>query len=262
MAVCGSVGEYASLDIDETRAVFAAAVDAAAGRVPLIAGVGHGAGLAPTVAGHAAAAGASGILVCPFMFAEPAVDGLVEHVRRLADASGLGLIVYATTGQVYALEHLLRLSELDAVVGFKDEWGDLRLFAQARERIGSRWAWINGMAELQAAEYAVLGADAFTSGLINVAPAVTLAVRDAVDARDWEALRTLATRIRPFAAMRARRPGYSTAVIKEAMAMQGGPGGGRVRPPLARMSPDDRAELAPILDALTRSVPAATPVEA
>lgn len=254
MAVCGSVGEYPSLDLDETRAVIAAGADAVAGRVPLIAGIGFGSAIAPGLAKDAARAGANGILVCPFMFAEPSLSGLVAHFDRLAEASGLGLIVYSTIGQVYSLEQLLALAEIDAVVGLKDEWGDLRLFAQARERIADRWAWINGMAELQAAEYGVLGADAFTSGLINVAPHLTLAVRDAVEAQDWRALRSLTPRIRPFAALRARHPGYSTAIIKEAMALQGQPGGGRVRPPISAVSPQDRADLETVLGALAAPV--------
>ena len=254
--MCGSVGEYPALDLDETKAVISASGDADDGTVPLIVGSGQAAAIAPRLAAAVAGAGASGILVCPFMYSEPAVDGLVEHFRRLAAASGLGLIIYTTDGQVYSLEQLLGLAELDAVVGLKDEWGDLRLFSQARERIGDRWAWINGMAELQAAQYAVLGADAFTSGLINVAPHLTLAVRDAIERQDWEGLQLLATRIRPFAAMRARRPGYSIAVIKEAMAMQGQPGGGRVRPPIAQVSADDRVEL----EAVMRSL--AAPAEA
>jgi 5-dehydro-4-deoxyglucarate dehydratase len=250
VAVCGSVGEYPALGTDEIEAIIVASVEAVDGAVPLIVGIGQGAAVAPRLAAAAASAGASGILVCPFMYSEPATEGLVEHFRRLADASGLGLIVYSTDGQVYSLPQLLGLAELDAVVGLKDEWGDLRLFSQARERIGDRWAWINGMAELQAAQYAVLGADAFTSGLINVAPHLTLAVRDAIERQDWDDLRLLATRIRPFAAMRARRPGYSTAVIKEAMAMQGQPGGGRVRPPFSPVSTGDRVDLESVMQSL------------
>ena len=254
VAVCGTVGEYSALDPGEIRTVVSVASDAVAGRVPLIAGIGVGSGVAPRIAADVAKAGASGLLVCPFMFGEPAIAGLTAHFRNLADASGLGLIVYSTTGQVYSLEQLLALAESDAVIGLKDEWGDLRLFAEARERIGDRWAWINGMAELQAAEYAVLGADAFTSGLVNVAPHLTLAVRDAIAASDWHLLRLLVVRIRPFAAMRGRRPGYSTAVIKAAIAQQGQAGGGRVRPPLSELEPGDRAELAVILQALAEPV--------
>lgn len=252
VAVMGSVGEYPALDLEEIRSIMMTAVEAVEARVPLIVGIGLGTGLASGLAAAAARAGASGILVCPFMFAPPSSAGLAEHFRRLGDASGLGLIAYSTIGQVYTLDQLMHLADIDSVVALKDEWGDLRLFSQAREHIGGRWAWINGMAELQAAEYAVLGADAFTSGLINVAPHLTLAVRDAIAARDWQMLRSLATRIRPFAAMRMRHPGYSTAIIKAAMALQGQPGGGRVRAPWTPVSSEDRVELAQVLEDLAR----------
>jgi 5-dehydro-4-deoxyglucarate dehydratase len=228
---------------------------AVGGRVPLLVGIGHGTRIASRLATEAARSGAAGLLIDPFWFAPPSSDGLVQHYRAIGSASGLGLIVFSTSGQVYGLDHLERLAELEAVVALKDEWGDLRLFAAARESIGPRWAWINGMAELQAAEYAVLGADAFTSGLVNVAPGLALAVRDAVADASWEELADLVARIRPFATLRSRRPGYGIAVIKEAIALLGGPGGGRVRPPLSRMRPDDREELAALLPSLEAALP-------
>ena len=204
---------------------------AVAGRVPLIVGIGHGTRIAAGLAADAARAGADGLMVDPFWFGDPADDGLVAHYRALAEASGLGLIVFSTKGQTYRLDQLLRLAELDGVIALKEEAGDAELFAAARDAIGSRWAWINGMAELHVARYAALGADAFTSGLINVAPDLTRSVRDAAAAGRWDTVGELVERIRPFSALRAKAPGYSTAVIKEAMAMLGKPGGGRVRPP-------------------------------
>jgi 5-dehydro-4-deoxyglucarate dehydratase len=249
VAVCGAVGEYASLDVEETVTLFRVAADAVAGRVPLIVGIGQSTRVAGGLAEAAAASGASGILVNPAWCGEPADDGLVEHYRQVGAASGLGLIVFSTRSHVYGLTQLLRLAELDAVVGLKDEWGDLRAFAEARARIGDRWAWINGMAELQAAEYAVLGADAFTSGIINIVPNLTLAVARAARAGGWDELRDLVDRIRPLAALRARRPGYGVAVIKEAMELLGlAPG--RVRPPLSSLAAEDRADLRALLDRL------------
>jgi 5-dehydro-4-deoxyglucarate dehydratase len=257
VAVCGAVGEYGSLDLEEYRAVIATAAQALVGRAPLIVGIGHGTRIAAGLAEHAARAGAAGILVVPFWFGEPADEGVVGHYRALAEASGLGLVCFSTAGQVYPLERLLRLAELEAVVGFKDEWGDTELFAEARRRIAARWAWINGMAELHVARYAALGADAFTSGLVNVAPALTRAIRDGATAGRWEEVARLADIVRPFAALRARRPGYSVAVIKEAMTLLGRPGGGHVRPPLARMLPADREELRAMLPALDVAAAAA-----
>lgn len=250
VAVCGAVGEYPALDLDEYRAAMRVAVTAAAGRVPVIAGIGHGVRIAAGLAADAARAGVDGLMVDPFWFAEPSDDGLVAHYRALADASGLGLIAFSTKGQQYALDQLLRLAEVDGVVALKEEAGDAELFAAARGRIGARWAWISGMAELHVARYAAIGADAFTSGLINVAPELTRAVRDEAAAGRWDRVGELVERIRPFAALRAAAPGYSTAVIKEAMAMLGKPGGGRVRPPLARLAPADREHLRELLPSL------------
>jgi 5-dehydro-4-deoxyglucarate dehydratase len=246
VAVCGAVGEYAALDVEETRTVVRVAADAVAGRVPLIVGIGQATNVAAGLAQTAATCGASGILVNPAWFGEPSDDGIVEHYRRLGAASGLGLIVFSTRGHVYGLTQLLRLAELDAVVGLKDEWGDLRAFAEARARIGDRWAWVNGMAEMQAAEYTVLGADAFTSGIVNIVPELTLAVARAARGEEWQELRGLVDRIRPLATLRARRPGYGVAVIKEAMEDLG-LASARVRPPLSPMAPEDRAELRDLL---------------
>lgn len=250
VAVCGAVGEYAALDLEEYRAVMRVAVAAVAGRVPLIVGIGHGTRIAAGLAADAARAGADGIMVDPFWFSPPSEAGLVAHYRALAEASGLGIIAFSTVGQAYALDQLLRLAEVDGVVALKEEAGDAELFAAARERIGTRWAWINGMAELHVARYAAIGADAFTSGLVNVAPALTRGVRDASAAGRWDEVGELVERIRPFSALRAKAPGYSTAVIKEAMALLGRPGGGRVRPPLARVAPADREHLRALLPSL------------
>jgi len=250
VAVCGAVGEYFALDLDEYRAVMRTAVEAAAGRVPLIVGIGHGTRIASGLAADAARAGADGLMVDPFWFSEPSDDGLVAHYRALAGASGLGLIAFSTKGQAYRLDQVLRLAEIDGVIALKEEAGDAALFAAARARLGDRWAWINGMAELLAAKYAALGADAFTSGLINIAPALTRGVRDAAAAARWDDVGELVERIRPFSALRAKAPGYSTAVIKEAMAMLGKPGGGRVRPPLSRLAPADREHLRELLPSL------------
>jgi 5-dehydro-4-deoxyglucarate dehydratase len=250
VAVCGAVGEYWALDLDEYRAVMRTAVAAVAGRVPLIVGIGHGTRLATGLAEAAADIGVDGLMVDPFWFTDPADDGLVAHYRAIAAASGLGVIVFSTRGQAYRLDQLLRLAEIDGVIALKEENGDVELFAAARERIGDRWAWVSGMAELHVARYAAIGAQAFTSGLINVAPQLTRSIRDGAAAGRWDEVGELVERVRPFAALRAKAPGYSTAVIKEAMALLGKPGGGRVRPPLSRVTPADREHLRQLLPSL------------
>src|SRR5260370_42015994 len=58
----GGTGEFFSLGLDEFEAVIANAVEAVAGRVPVIAGVGYGTALAAAFAQRAERAGADGIL--------------------------------------------------------------------------------------------------------------------------------------------------------------------------------------------------------
>jgi 5-dehydro-4-deoxyglucarate dehydratase len=245
VAVCGAVGEFAALDLDEYRTAVSTTVDVVAGRVPVIVGVGLGTRIASDLAAHAARAGASGLLVNP-LGGDVTDEGLVRHYRSLAAASGLGLIVFSTRGQVYSVDQLARLADIDEVVALKDEWGDLRLFAEARERLGARFAWIDGMAELRAAEYVVLGAGAMTSGLVNVAPDLTTAIWVAANESRWDDLRGLVARARPFAALRARRPGYSIAVIKAALGLLGRPFGD-VRAPLTPLTTADLDDLRVVL---------------
>src|SRR5262245_12755006 len=64
----GGTGEFFSLTPEECRRVTGAAVEAAAGRVPIVAGTGYGTALAVDIAKAAAAAGADAVLVpAPFL---------------------------------------------------------------------------------------------------------------------------------------------------------------------------------------------------
>ena len=273
--VCGGVGEFFALDAAEYRSCIRIAVEAAARRVPVIAGIGHDTRTACDLAAYAEKVGADGLLVHPFYFAVPPDDGIVRHYRALASASTLGMVVYHTREAVYTPALLARLAEIPSVAALKDEVGDLKTFGEMREQLGSRLAWIDGMAELLLAPYLAAGAQAMTTGIVNFAPALSLAVWEAgiaegigrsasrapggAEGREPSASQLatsshahdtlnnlLAHKIRPLASLRERRKGYAIAVVKEAMNMLGLPGG-TVRLPLLPMLPADREELRVLL---------------
>ena len=247
VVVCGGVGEFFSLDLDEYRECIRAGVEAADRRVPVLAGIGHSTRIACGLAEHAARVGADGLMINPPYFVEPPEDGVHRHYAEVARASGLGMMVFSTRGSVHTPAMVARLAEIDEVVALKDEYGDLKLFLETKERLGERLAWVNGMAETLAAPYFAAGAGAFTSGIVNFAPAFTRAVWEAGSAGDWHALEeTVATKIRPLARMREKRKGYPIAVVKEAMNLLGLPGGA-VRPPLTPVAPEDREDLRRLL---------------
>jgi 5-dehydro-4-deoxyglucarate dehydratase len=248
VVVCGGVGEFFSLELDEYRAVIRTAVEAAQGRALVLAGIGHSTRIACQLAAYAERVGADGLMVNPPYFVQPSDEGLRVHYAGLAQATSLGLIVFSTPGAAYTVSKLERLIDLETVVGFKDEVGDLRIFGAMVERYGDRFAWINGMAELLAGPYAAAGAQAMTSGIVNVDPDASLAVWDAATTADWARLaHLLAERVRPLAALRERRGGYQVAVVKEAMNLLGRPGGGRVRAPVVPLADADREDLRRVL---------------
>ncbi len=247
VVIGGAVGEFFSLSRDEYHECMRVAADTVSRRLPLMAGIGHSTRIACDLAEYATAVGIDGLMINPLYMAAPRESGWRRHYAELARASGLGMMIFSTVGSVYSAEMAERLAEIDEVVALKDEYGDLRLFAETRDRVGDRLAMINGMAEELAAPYVAAGARGFTSGVINFAPQITLTIHRAGQEQNWSELHRLVdTAIRPIAQLRARKPGYMTAVIKEAMNILGLPGG-HMRLPLEAVEPADRAELEQIM---------------
>jgi 5-dehydro-4-deoxyglucarate dehydratase len=250
VVVCGGVGEFFSLELDEYRDCIRVAVEATERRVPVLAGIGHSTRTACKLAEYAAMVGVDGLMINPIYFAEPSEEGMLRHYQELERAAGLGMMVFSTKGAVYTPSMVERLTEIETVVALKDEYGDIKMFIETMERIGDRLTWINGMAETLAVPYCAAGAQGMTSGIVNFVPQLSLAVWEASMAGRWDEARTLiAQKVRPLARLRARRNGYSIAVIKEAMNLLGMPGG-CTRSPISPLSSPDRDELREMLVAL------------
>ena len=76
---CGT-GEFHALSIEEVRTVVAAAVEAVAGKVPVVAGAGGPLGHAIAAARAAEEAGADALLVLPPYLVTGPTDGLVAYI--------------------------------------------------------------------------------------------------------------------------------------------------------------------------------------
>jgi 5-dehydro-4-deoxyglucarate dehydratase len=246
-------GELFTLSPDECAAVVDATVEAAAGVVPVIAGVGFGPRVAADLARRAERSGADAVLVLPPYYAHPDPDGLVEYVRAVADATDLALAIYARDGVVFTppqLETLVR--EVPSLVAFKDGRGDVRLFQRLREHVAERFgperlAWLAGAGDDMVGPYFAAGAEGFTSSLACFWPEASVELLRLARAGDLHALARYHERVvRPFYDLRQRRRGYEVSVMKAAMELLGHRAG-PVRPPLADLAPDERAQLRAIL---------------
>ncbi len=136
---CGTTGESVTLSEEEYRRVVRTCVETVAGAVPVVAGAGtnhteHAAHLARL----AESEGADAILSVTPYYNKPTPDGLVLHFREIAETVRVPVIVYnvpGRTGTNIRPDTLLRLTEIETVVGVKEASGDI---TQIMEILASR----------------------------------------------------------------------------------------------------------------------------
>jgi 5-dehydro-4-deoxyglucarate dehydratase len=243
VAVAGFVGEFSALTAAEYRAVIRTAREALGPDRVVVAGVGYGSELAAEYAAEAEANGADCAMLLPPYLVEPTEDGMVAHVSRVASSTRIGVMVHTMPGFAFSPRLVERLANVQGVVAYKDELGDIRGFAEIVDRIGERLAYVNGRAELMMGYYASAGATVLASAIANFDPALAFAAFDAAIALDFPRLRAvLAPRATPWYRLRERNRGYLISVSKASMNLVG-LAGGVVRPPLSGLPPEVGGEL-------------------
>ena len=180
--------------------------------------------------------------------ADPNESGLTDYYRRVADAAELPVIMYQTKWSgLLPLTLLDRLANVENIAMVKDENGNLSHYLNIRQHFGSRFHWINGMAEPFVPSYWKLGVETFTSGLACFMPQTAVQIRQLAIQDQFEEINIILDKlVIPMYSLRNRRPGYRVSMIKTGMNLAGHPGG-RVRPPLIEMDPEDREDLRAVM---------------
>lgn len=252
----GNTSEFYSLTPEERRAevelTTATVAEHAArtGRDPqVVVGVGQEVPTAVAAARHAREAGAQMVMVHQPVHPYVSQDGWVDYHRAVARAvPELGVVAYVRSPLVEGATIARLGAECPNVIGVKYAVPDpVRFATVARDAGRDRFVWVAGLAELYAPAYFACGATGFTSGLVNVAPAVSFEMLAALRAADYPAAMACWERIRRFEELRAaRQSAHNVTVVKEAMA-QLGLCRRDVRPPSAPLPEAERAEVAAIV---------------
>ncbi|MFE9447504.1 dihydrodipicolinate synthase family protein [Streptomyces sp. NPDC006739] len=244
----GNTGEFYALTPEERQLVTELTVEEAGRRAVVLVGVGHDVPTAIASARHARELGAQMVMVHQPVHPYVSQDGWVDYHRAIAEAvPELGVVPYIRNAQLLGA----RLAELaDAcpnVIGVKYAVPDAAKFASfARDAGLDRFVWVAGLAEPYAPSYFSAGATGFTSGLVNVAPAVSLNMIEALRAGDYPAAMKVWEQIRRFEELRAEGgSANNVTVVKEALASLG-LCRREVRPPSRQLPEDERAEVAAI----------------
>ncbi|MGO7958679.1 dihydrodipicolinate synthase family protein [Rhizobium leguminosarum] len=244
IVAAGNTGEFYALTPQEIRIVHEAAVSGVNGKAPVTAAIGRSLREAIRMAKDAAAIGASAVMshqpVDPF--AAPAAQ--IDYFCNLADASALPLIAYVRADG-FTVADIVRLANHGNIAGIKFATTDLMLLSRAIPAASPGGAlFICGLAESWAPTFTAAGARGFTSGLVNVAPKLSLAVHAALEKGDFAAARAVVNKLEPFERMRTKfRNGTNVTVVKEAVTYSGLEVGPVRVPGLPQLDQHDREEL-------------------
>jgi 4-hydroxy-tetrahydrodipicolinate synthase len=146
LVISGTTGESPTTSDAEKSELLRVVLDAVGDRAKILAGIGtfnteHTLELAAT----AAKLGANGLLVVTPYYSKPPQAGIVEHFRRVADATDVPVMLYDIPGRAgvaIATDTMLRLAEHQRIVAVKDAKGDLT--ASARVIAQSELAFYSG----------------------------------------------------------------------------------------------------------------------
>lgn len=245
----GNTGEFYALAPAEIRRVQEAAIAAADRRTLVTAAVGRSLREAVATAREAAAMGADAVMAHQPLDPFAAPSAQIDYFLAIAEAASVPLVAYVRSNDI-GLADLIRLAGHENLAGIKFATPNLMLLADCiRATVHLPAIWVCGLAEGWAAPFHALGARGFTSGLVNVAPARSLAIHAALEAGDYDTARRLVAEIAAFEAMRTKHNnGANVTVVKEAMVLAGCPVG-PVRPPgLVALDDADRRRLADIVN--------------
>lgn len=252
----GSSGEFAALDSNDRRAVLEAALEANAGRLPVIAGTAHcRTSEAVELSRHAERAGADALLIVPPYYMGPTPAQVMDHYRRIAEAVSIPIVLYHNiplTSVDLRTEHLARLFEEKVIGGVKMSNPEPDRICSLLQATGGRLFIYAGI-DTVAFEGLCHGAHGWISGIPSMVPKCARAVYEAIaersdlaaGRREWAKLAPL-MRLQ-FSAYHSRGEGaHWFSVMKAGLNMIGPPVGDPC-PPVLPLEDRYRGELAGIL---------------
>jgi 4-hydroxy-tetrahydrodipicolinate synthase len=174
-------------------------------------------------------------------------NGLIDYYTAIAEAAGLPVVLYVR-GREPSRAVMERLVAIENVVAIKYARRDLMGFARLVENFGSQIVPVCGLAESWAPFFWLAGGRGFTSGLVNVAPGLSVKLLDALTAGDYATARRLWLLIKPFEQIRERNTdALNVPAVKEAMRQRGYIHSAFVRPPISGLNAAESAELSTVI---------------
>src|SRR5581483_2496101 len=145
---CGTTGESPTLHAEEHLRIVQITVEEASGRVPVLAGAGgYDTQKVIEQIRQLAEIGASGILSVTPYYNKPTQEGLYQHYRAIAESTRLPIVLYNVPPRTMVNiepSTLLRLAEIDNIVGVKEASGNISQMVNILTRVPESFIVLSG----------------------------------------------------------------------------------------------------------------------
>jgi len=174
--ICGTTGEAPTLRDDEHMEAIKFAVEAVAGRVPLIAGTGsNDTQHAIEMSQYAESVGADGLLLVTPYYNKATQAGLIRHFNAIADSVNIPIILYSVPGRTSVNidpQTVLALSKHPNIQGIKEASGNIAQVVEIARLIPEDFYLYSGNDDMIVPLMSV-GGDGVISVLSNIMPRET-----------------------------------------------------------------------------------------
>ena len=243
---CGSTGESAMLSHEEHIRVISIVVDEAK-KAKVLAGAGSNCtSEAVMLSKKAEDLGADGILSISPYYVKPTQEGIYQHYVAIEEAVDVPIIVYnipGRTGSNITVDTMLRLAELEGIVGVKEASGNMSQIQNIIARRPEGFEVLSGDDSITLALMS-MGADGVISVTSNCCPGLVSEMVNNAQSDNFEIAKNIHNKLLPlFGALFCES---NPIPIKYVMGTMGD-GNGSPRLPLTPLSENGRAILDPIL---------------
>jgi dihydrodipicolinate synthase/N-acetylneuraminate lyase len=253
----GSLGESATLTVEEKVAIWSTVIKAVGDRVPVVAAIASlSTGEAVMLAKRAQDEGCRGLMVLPPYVYRSDWREMKAHVDAVFRASDLSCMLYnnpVAYGTDYLPEQIRELAlEHENFAAVKESSTDVRRVTWIKEILGDRLALFVGVDDA-IVEAIPVGAVGWVAGLVNAMPRESVDLFDAAMKGEWEKAMTLYKWFLPLLRMDTV-PKFVQLIklVQEEVGM----GSARVRPPRLELVGEELAEAKAIISHALKTRPA------
>jgi 4-hydroxy-tetrahydrodipicolinate synthase len=198
---CGTTGESPTLTREEHLRVVGITVEESSGKVPVLAGAGgYNTREVIDLARECQKAGADGVLSVTPYYNKATQEGLYQHYKAIAAAIGIPIVLYSVQGRTgvnIEPSTVVRLSEIENIIGIKEASGNITQIADVLHRVPEKFIVLSGD-DAMTIPVISLGGRGVISVISNQIPGPMSELTRLASHGDFEAARKLQRRFFPL----------------------------------------------------------------